>query len=95
MLPQRNNPIADWQQDRRLSFFLICTVVGHDAAASVEGFLWKAYNRFPFREVVVGIFICDHVHRVLQDCFDGKTSEVLTLPRFNPAAEQFRFHSSQ
>ena len=95
MLTNSNNPLADRKKLCSSSLFLVRAVVGHDTAASVKCFLGEENLRFLFHEVVVGIFVCNHVDRVLQDGLNRKAGEVLSLLGFDSLPQQLCFHSGQ
>ena len=95
MLTNGNNPLADRKKLCSSSLFLVRPVVGHDAAAAIKCFLGEENLRFLLHEIVVSIFVCNHIDRILQDRLDRKPGEVLSLLGFDSLPQQFCFHSSQ
>ena len=95
MLSDGNDPLIDREKLRCSSLFLVCTIIRHDAAAAIKGFLGEADFRFPFHEIIIGIFIRNHINGILQNRLDRKAGEVLSLLGFDSLPQQFCFHRSQ
>ena len=98
MLSDCDDPLGHGQQNGGSSLFLVGAVVGHDACVAVKGLFGGANICFLIEKVIISISVCHHIHRILQDRFDGKPGEVLSLFGFDPGLLHkfflLQFHSS-
>ena len=95
MLANRYNPFTCRKVLCCSAFFLISTVVCHNAMLVIKSiFVWKQVCIMLSKELI-SIFVCNHINWILQNSFDGKTSKVIIILCLNSLFDQSGFGQCQ
>ena len=95
MLANRYNPFTCRKILCGSAFFLIGTVVSHNTVLVIKGIFLREQVCVILNKEIIGIFICNHINRILQNSFDGKTSKVIVVLSLDTLFNQSRFGQCQ
>ena len=95
MLADRYNPLACRQVLGGSAFFLIGTVVSHDTVLIIKFIFFRKQIGVMLNKEVIGIFIRNHINRILQNSFDGKTGKIIIVLCLNALFNQSGFGQCQ